>query len=193
MESDRPGRSASILESASVNVRRRFVWRRKSGHVDVAVETRDGRRITVRIADEETAADCAKLPGGRTTVILPSGRQLSGRATGRGAGRVEAWNGARRVDLELVDPLENLAAESAQNSGGAKEIRAQIPGRVVEVRVSEGDQVAVGATLLVLEAMKMQNEIRAEAAARVVRVDCAPGQTVETGFLLVRLESDPGA
>lgn len=192
MASDRPGRSASILESGSVNVRRRFVWRRESGHVDVTVESRDGRRITVRIADEETAADCAKLPGGRTTVILPSGRQLSGRATGR-EGRVEAWNGARRIDLELVDPLENLAAESAQNAGGAKEIRAQIPGRVVEVRVSEGDQVAVGATLLVLEAMKMQNEIRAEAAARVVRVDCAPGQTVETGFLLVRLESDAGA
>lgn len=173
-----------------MNVRRRFVWRRRTGHVDVTVESRDGCRITVRIADEETAADCAKLPGGRSTVILPSGRQLTGRAANRPGGRVEAWNGARRVDLELVDPLENLAAESAQDAGGAKEIRAQIPGRVVEVRVAEGDLVAAGATLLVLEAMKMQNEIRAEGAARVARVDCTPGQTVETGFLLVRLESE---
>jgi biotin carboxyl carrier protein len=173
-----------------VNVRRRFVWRRKSGHVDVSVESRDGRRVTVRIGDEETTADCAKLPGGRSTVILPSGRQLTGRAAGRRDGRVEAWNGARRVHLELADPLEDLVAESAHAPGGATEIRAQIPGRVVEVRVCPGDRVSAGMTLLVLEAMKMQNEIRAEAAALVVRVDCVPGQTVETGFLLVRLESE---
>ena len=36
-----------------------------------------------------------------------------------------------------------------------------MPGRVVEVRVAEGDSVAAGQVLIVLEAMKMQNEIRA--------------------------------
>lgn len=172
-----------------MNIRRRFVWRQTSGHVDLTVESRDGRRLTVRIGDEEITADCAKLPGGRSTVILPSGRQLTGRA-GRRDGRFEAWNGARRVPLELADPLEALAAESARAPGAAREIRAQIPGRVVEVRVSAGDVVAAATTLLVLEAMKMQNEIRADAAARVVRVECSPGQTVDTGALLVRLEPE---
>jgi biotin carboxyl carrier protein len=174
-------------------MRRRFVWRRGSGHADVTVESMDGRRFTVRIEGDETVVDFVKLPGGRATVILPSGRQLTGRAAARRNAGVEAWNGARRVHLELVDPLEELVAESGHSPGGGMEVRAQIPGRVVEVRVAAGDPVAAGATLLVLEAMKMQNEIRADVAGRVVAVECSSGQTVETGALLIRLEPESGA
>jgi biotin carboxyl carrier protein len=70
------------------------------------------------------------------------------------------------------------------------EIRAQIPGRVVEVRVAAGDRIDPGTTLLVLEAMKMQNEIRADSPGTVTKVECAPGQTVETGALLIRVEAE---
>jgi biotin carboxyl carrier protein len=62
---------------------------------------------------------------------------------------------------------------------------------VVEIRVASGDVVAAGATLLVLEAMKMQNEIRAEGPGVVTKVECSAGQTVETGAVLVRIEADP--
>lgn len=125
------------------------------------------------------------------SVLLPSGRQLTGRATVRPDGRVEAWIGARRVPVELSDPLRELAGDSADPAGRATEIRARIPGRVVEVRVAAGDQVAGGATLLVLEAMKMQNEIRVDRSARISSVECVSGQTVETGAILVRLEPAP--
>jgi acetyl/propionyl-CoA carboxylase alpha subunit len=175
-----------------VSVRRRFVWRRKNGHAGVAVESGDGRQLTVRIGDRETVVDHAKLPGGRSTVILPSGRQLTGRTLPHPGSGIEAWNGARRIRLELVDPLEDLAAESRHSPAGGMQVRAQIPGRVVEVRVAAGDPVAAGDTLLVLEAMKMQNEIRADVPGRVVAVECSSGQTVETGALLVRLEPESG-
>jgi biotin carboxyl carrier protein len=59
---------------------------------------------------------------------------------------------------------------------------------VIEVRVAVGDRVEAGTTLIVLEAMKMQNEIRAESSARVARVECAAGDPVEAGALLLRLE-----
>jgi 3-methylcrotonyl-CoA carboxylase alpha subunit len=174
-----------------VNVRRRFVWRKSDGPTEVTVEARDGHHVTFKTGDREIVADFAKLSDGRRTVILPSGRQLTGRAVARADGRVEAWIGARRIHLELADPLRAIAAESAQAAGGATEVRAQIPGRIVEVRVGPGDRVAAGATLLVLEAMKMQNEIRADSAACVARIDCAAGQTVEAGALLIRLEPEP--
>ena len=61
-------------------------------------------------------------------------------------------------------------------------------GRVIEVRVAAGDSVEAGTTMIVLEAMKMQNEIRAESSARVARVECAAGDPVEAGALLLRLE-----
>jgi biotin carboxyl carrier protein len=173
-----------------VTIRRRLVWRRKEGPAELTVDSRDGQKVTVDGPAGPTLADIAKLADGRRSVILPSGRQLTGRASSQPDGRIEAWIGARRIQLELVDPLRNLAAESESAEGGAMEIRAQIPGRVVEVFITPGEVVAAGKTLLVLEAMKMQNEIRADSPARVAKVECAAGQTVETGALLVRLEPE---
>ena len=174
-----------------MNLHRRFVWRRGGDHVDASVESRDALQLTVRLAGEVTVVDFAKLADGRSTVILPTGRQLTGRAVPRAGGHVETWIGARRVHLDLADPLQDLAAESNRSSGGAREIYARIPGRVIEVRVADGDRIDAGTTLLVLEAMKMQNEIRADGAGRVTKVECSAGQTVETGALLVRIDADP--
>ena len=88
----------------------------------------------------------------------------------------------------MADQLHDRLAHSAGGAaGGARgeEIRAQIPGRVVEVSVKEGDRVAAGALLLVLEAMKMQNEIRASRAGIVDRVIVSAGQTVEGEALML--------
>lgn len=172
--------------------KRRFLCRRDGQASELVVETEDGRRATARTSQGETLLDCAALPDGRVSVVLPSGRQMTGRALEKG-GRVEARLGARRLEVELSDPLRELAGEGLRRSAGDSEVRTQIPGRVIEVKVSPGDVVATGATLLVLEAMKMQNEIRAEWRGRVLTVECAPGQAVEAGAVLVRLESAPVA
>ena len=172
---------------------RRFFRRRGAERELLEVEIRDGRRVAVTSPAGEMAAECARLPDGRQSVIFGDGRQLAGRAVEGPGGRVKAWRGARRLAVDLADPLRDLAAAQGDAFGGPREIRALIPGRVVEVRVREGDEVAAGATVLVLEAMKMQNEIRAESAARVTRVDCAAGQTVEAGALLLRLEPENGS
>lgn len=173
-----------------MRVERRFLRRRGAEREILRVETRDGRRVAVTGPAGETAAECARLPDGRHSVIFPGGRQLAGRAVEGPGGRVEAWRGARRLAVDLADPLRDLAAVRKDAFGGPREVRALIPGRVVEVRVREGDEVAAGATVLVLEAMKMQNEIRAESAARVTKVECVAGQTVELGALLLRLEPE---
>jgi glutaconyl-CoA/methylmalonyl-CoA decarboxylase subunit gamma len=173
-----------------MSVRRRFVWRRDDFAVDLIVEPRDDGLVGVRMGEEEIVADCAKLSDGRRTVILSSGRQLTGRAIVRADGRIEAWVGARRVRVELADPLKNLAVAGEHAAQGKIEIRAPIPGRVVEVRVVAGDAIDPGTTLLVLEAMKMQNEIRADCSGTVTKLECAAGQTVETGAVLVCVEAD---
>jgi biotin carboxyl carrier protein len=171
-----------------VKVERRFLRRRGGEREILRVEIHDGFRAVVTGAAGESTADCATLPDGRQSLIFPGGRQLSGRAVESAGGRVEAWRGPRRLPVDLADPLRDLAAASAEAFGGPREIRALIPGRVVEVRAREGEEVAAGATVLVIEAMKMQYEFRAEAAALVTRVDCVAGQTVEAGALLLRLD-----
>lgn len=171
---------------------RRFFRRRGDGRELLEVAIRDGRFAEVKTPAGTTAVECATLPDGRHSVIFPDGRQLAGRAVEGPTGRVEAWRGPRRLAVDLADPLRDLAAAQEDAFGGPREIRALIPGRVVEVRVRPGDEVVAGATILVIEAMKMQNEIRAESAARVTLVECVAGQTVEAGALLLRLEPDRG-
>ena len=60
-------------------------------------------------------------------------------------------------------------------------------GVVADVLCQEGDLVDEGQTLLVLEAMKMQNPMVAEGAGRVSRVHCKQGEAVSSGALLVEL------
>lgn len=174
-----------------MKARRRFRREREGSEpLEILVEIRDAAGAWVKTPGGEVSADFARLPDGRTSVILPSGRQLAGRTTHRPGGRAEIWIGAHRLAIRLSDPLRELAGECAVGSAAA-EIRARIPGRVVEVRVSVGDLISPGTTLLVLEAMKMQNEIQAESEARVVAVECVAGQAVDTGAILVRLEPRP--
>jgi biotin carboxyl carrier protein len=62
---------------------------------------------------------------------------------------------------------------------GEFHLKAPMPGLVVAVPVSEGQEVQKGDVLLVLESMKMQNELKAPRAGAVTRIRVAPGDRVE--------------
>ena len=68
-----------------------------------------------------------------------------------------------------------------------------MPGRVVSVAVEAGQEVAAGAALVVLEAMKMESSIAAPHAGTVERVAVQPGQTVSRDDELVVLNANDGA
>ncbi len=68
---------------------------------------------------------------------------------------------------------------------GARTLTAPLPGRITHVAVQPGDAVSPGDTLLVIEAMKMENEFKASAAGRVVEVRVAAGQAVNAGDVLL--------
>ena len=78
------------------------------------------------------------------------------------------------------------AAPSAQPAGGSP-IKAPLPGTVTDVRVQIGQQVNVGDTVLVLEAMKMQNNIEAESTGKVISILVKPGDTVMEGSVLLTI------
>lgn len=99
-------------------------------------------------------------------------------------GRVLSVDG-QRVDV-AVRHLAQAAAGHGLHAGG--ELFPPMPGRVIELMVEAGDEVQPGDTLLVLEAMKMQNEIKAEGAARVAEILVAEGDAVEASEALLVLE-----
>ncbi|HPJ22286.1 MAG TPA: biotin/lipoyl-binding protein [Clostridia bacterium] len=79
------------------------------------------------------------------------------------------------------------AAPAAQGTVGNVKINAPMPGTILGVKVSVGDKVEKGATLLILEAMKMENEIAAPEAGTVSSINVEAGASVESGQLLASL------
>ena len=77
------------------------------------------------------------------------------------------------------------AVEGAGRSGGTGDFASPMPGRVTEVRVGPGDRVAAGATLLVVEAMKIEHRIQAPGAGLVKALRCEQGAWVTEGEMLV--------
>lgn len=76
------------------------------------------------------------------------------------------------------------AAPSAAIAPG-EVIASPMPGTVLSIKVQSGMTVKKGDTLLVLEAMKMENEIRAEKDATIVQVVVNQGASVDTGAALI--------
>ena len=84
-------------------------------------------------------------------------------------------------------PAPAPAAAAAPVPAGAETVKAPMPGKILSVAVSAGQAVKKGETLLILEAMKMQNEIAAPHDAVVAEVRVAANQTVSTGDDMVVL------
>ncbi len=72
----------------------------------------------------------------------------------------------------------------------AGDIMAPMPGLILEIMVAAGDTVIKGDSLLILEAMKMENVIKAEADGIVKSVSLSKGDTVEKNQLIIEMEAD---
>ena len=80
-----------------------------------------------------------------------------------------------------------VAAAPATAPGSGNPVKAPLPGTISSISVKVGDQVNVGDTVLVLEAMKMQNNIEAEYAGTVTSIVVNPGDSVMEGAVLLTI------
>ena len=86
-------------------------------------------------------------------------------------------------------PAVKPAATALTGEESAGSVRAPLPGTVLRIAVNPGDQVSQGQSLLVLEAMKMENEILAPFDGQVREVKVSQGVSVNAGDTLVVLAS----
>lgn len=152
---------------------------------------RDGSAARVEIAGETMELEVRHLAGGVRSILCDGVHQeVMVRHLGEDRYEVSGSSGAEVV--EVLDPLTYLAAKTHEAQvGSARElVTAYMPGRVVKVLVSEGEALAPGQGVLVLEAMKMENEILAERGGVLRRMFVAEGQAVEGGDDLYEFESD---
>jgi len=92
---------------------------------------------------------------------------------------------ARIIDAE-AKYLQNRALGTEQE--GENEISSPMPGKVVKIPVSVGDNVVAGQTLIVVEAMKMQSEFKATANRIVKAILVNEGDTVNSHQVMMKLD-----
>jgi biotin carboxyl carrier protein len=119
--------------------------------------------------------------------ILEGNRSRMVRVSGSGEA-LEAWVNGRRLPLLISDPRDAAAQSEGVRHSGPQEVRALMPGKVIKLLVSVGDEVEAGTGVIVVEAMKMQNEMRAPKTGRVKRIHTTEGSTVGPGEALLEIE-----
>jgi acetyl-CoA carboxylase biotin carboxyl carrier protein len=70
------------------------------------------------------------------------------------------------------------------------QVRAELAGNLWKIVVSEGQQVRVDETLMILESMKMEIPINAPIAGRVTRIHAREGESVQEGQLLIEVDEE---
>ena len=79
------------------------------------------------------------------------------------------------------------SAPAVSQPSGSVSVEAPMPGNILDVKTSVGANVSAGQTLLILEAMKMENDIVAPQDGVIASVNVSKGDTVEAGQLLITL------
>ena len=104
------------------------------------------------------------------------------------AGAVEVVVNGERIPVAARDKKHLRGQAGAAAASGQVELSSPMPGKVVRVLLSAGDEVAARQGVLVVEAMKMQNEVQSPKAGKIAEIKVSEGQTVNAGEVLVVIE-----
>ncbi len=92
-----------------------------------------------------------------------------------------------RVKNEFDNMLKKLGFQNVDNLK-VKNLKAPMPGLVVEILVNEGDNIKKGENIVVLEAMKMENNLKATDNVKIKKVITEKGKSVEKNDILITFE-----
>ena len=95
---------------------------------------------------------------------------------------------ARPVAKPAAAPTPAASAPVARPAAGKSGVKSPLPGVILDIKVKEGDEVKKGKTIIILEAMKMENSINADKDGKVTAINVSKGESVLEGTDLVIIE-----
>ena len=160
-------------------------WRREGARVFAEV---DGRSYEIEAVEAEPGVYLLFKDGAVCEAHVGDGATEE-RRNGPNEIRVRYLGRQTAYAISLADPKRLRGARAAGGEhGGRARILAPMPGKVVRVIVEEGQAVEAGASVVVVEAMKMQNELKSPKAGTVVELHARAGETVNAGQVLAVIE-----
>ena len=155
---------------------------------EIEIEELAAGSFAIRFGANRFEADLRKLGPASFSVIV-NNRSFDFDVAREGEEIVVASR-TRSARLTIADPARRAARAKAlrREVSGRIEIKAAMPGRVVNVMVATGDTVKAQQGIVVVEAMKMENEVKAPKDGKVVEVKVVAGQAVEKGQLMIIIE-----
>jgi propionyl-CoA carboxylase alpha chain len=152
-------------------------------------ESAEGMRARVDGGDERRVVWTRPSADELVTLLL-GGKAVSALVTGRDGEYDLCIDGYPLHAVVQDERAAKLAQASAARRPTQSDlsVKAPMPGLVVAVNVEPGQEVARGESLVVLQAMKMENELTARQGGRVKEVLVTPGQTVDQDQTLVTLK-----
>ncbi|MCA3342019.1 MAG: ATP-grasp domain-containing protein, partial [Roseomonas sp.] len=150
-------------------------------HAVTVAPVADGWRIVT--GNTEITARHAKLEDGRLHALL-DGMRLSA-SIHRAGEAISLRHAGQGWHFRLPDPITRAGEEE----GGDDRLLAPLPGQVTQLLAREGQEVARGEVLVVLEAMKTVFRLTAPRAGRIETISCRVGETVREGQILIQFAS----
>ena len=95
---------------------------------------------------------------------------------------------ARPVAKPAAAPAPAASAPASKPAAGKSGVKSPLPGVILDIKVKEGDEVKKGQTVIILEAMKMENSINADKDGKVTAINVSKGESGLEGTDLVIIE-----
>ncbi len=149
------------------------------------------RKFKVTVAGETYEVEVEEVTEGSSG---DKSQSVSSQSTGQPSSTEQkAQNNNKKPAQERVDAPSSGKSKAttdkkSQAGGGDGDVEAPMAGKVLELKVSEGDQVNQGDLIMILEAMKMENEVYAPCGGTVGDIVVEPDQSVEAGDHIMSVE-----
>jgi biotin carboxyl carrier protein len=166
----------------------RFVARHDGRDIQVDVE-RHGSGYRVCLDDRCVMADVVDAGRFVRSLRLEDGTQYAFVHHREGTTHHVSLGGSTVV-VEIIDPLALKRKGRDDEGGAAGVLKALMPGRVTKLMVAKGETVRRGQSLLILEAMKMENDIQSPIDGVVDELFVAAGDTIEAGGQLLHVREE---
>ncbi len=156
-------------------------------NLEPSAERGSGRQWRIQLDGRELLIDAA-LAGANTLTLLMNGRSFEVRRE-RIQDTLQIFVRGTAYSVSIEDPRSLRSRKRAgMDDAGPQKLVSSMPGKVVRVLAREGDEVAAGQGLVVVEAMKMQNEVRSPKAGTLIKMLAKPGMNVDAGEVLAIVE-----